>query len=189
MARGVDYLEEDRPIAGQKFFLKSVITGQDGAVYEKIRYVCGTMEDAKRTAAVMIQQNDTFDIAVGEIGKWSPVIPGLDNSEDVEYQDERLNETMKQYIETQKAAKEHFETRKAGVIREGIEAHLEEDEKIPEGLPGPPPPINEHELWEAAKAEAATVHPSERAARGLPEVEDVVLDVPVSRSSGWKAVV
>ena len=35
MARGVDYLEEDRPIAGQKYFLKSVIAGQDGKVYEQ----------------------------------------------------------------------------------------------------------------------------------------------------------
>ena len=188
MAKGIDYLEEDRPIAGQKYFLKSAIKGPDGTIYEKIKFVCGTIEEAKRTAANMIQQDNTFDISVGEIGKWSPVLPSVDNSDDFEYQDQKLNEVMKGYLENQRASKDHFEERKAAVLRDGLLAHLEPEEVIPRG-PGPPPPINERQLRQIALQQADAVHPAERAAQGLPERMDTVIDLPLGRSRDWKAQV
>ena len=188
MARAIDYLREDPPIAGQKYFLKSVIQGPNGKVYEIIRYVCGGLDEAKRVAQTFRQQNDDFDVVLGEVGKWSDVLPTLDNTEDVEYQNQELQAHMKGYLENQRAAKDHFEQRKANVLRDGLIAHLEPDEVIPKGLPAPPPPIDERQLRSKALAEAETMHPAERAAAGLPEREDISLDIPVrGRASGWKA--
>ena len=159
-----------------------MIKGEDGTVIEKIKFVCGTEDEARRVAGRMMQQDDTFDIVLGEVGKWSPVLPSVDNSEDVEYQDERLNKMMKQNVNNQRAAKDHFEQRKAAVMKDGLLAHLEPEEVIPEGQAPPPAPMNERELRQLALAEADAVHPAERSARKLPQREDTTIDLP-GRSS------
>ena len=180
----IDHLQEDTPISGQKYFLKSTIRSPDGTLFEKVRCVCGTLEEARRTASSLMQQDDRFHIAVGEVGKWGPSEATLDNSEDVVYQDERLQQTMKQYLENQRSAKDEFQKRKAAVMRDGLLAHLKPEEVIPEGGPGPPPPMDERELRRIA---LETAHPAERAALGLDDREDVVLEVP-TRSQGWRAL-
>lgn len=180
---GIDHLQEDPPIAGQKFFLKSTIRAPDKTLYEKVRYVCGTLEEAKRVASSFMQQDDRFHIAVGEVGKWGPSEPNLDNTDESVYQDERLQQTMQQYLENQRAAKDEFEKRKANVIRDGLLAHLKPEEVIPRGE-GPPPPMDEKELRKLA---LETAHPAERAAMGLDDREDIAFDVGPSRSSQWKA--
>lgn len=184
--RTVDYLEEDTPIAGQKFFLVSHAKLQDGSWWMKIRGAWDSLEQAERVAKRLMKSNDAFDIVAGEVGKWVPALPTQDNCERVEYSDERLNDLFKGYAEGQRAAKEHFHERKEKVMREGIDKHLLPEEIVPEGS-GPPPPMSERELREAALAEAESMHPAERAAMGLPERESSSVDLPLTRSSAWQA--
>lgn len=172
MGQTIDYLEEDQPIAGQKYFLKSFIKGPDGTVFEKIRYVCGTSEDGERTAQRLIEEDDTFDIFMGEVGKWLPVEGNMDNSGKVEYQNEKLNEVMKQYKQNQEDAKAHFKERTAKIKRDGYMEHLENEERIAPG-PGPSAPLDERRAWEMAPRT---------------DVSTSVIDVPVGRSKEWKAV-
>ena len=186
MPQPIDHLIEDAPIAGQKFFLKSTIRGPDGTLYEKLRCVCGTVEEARRTAASLMQQDDRFNIALGEVGKWSPSEATPDNCDNTVYQDEKLQAMMSQYLENQRAAKDEFHRRKAAVMQDGLLANLKPDEVIPSGQPGPPPPMDERALRELA---VGTVHPAERAAMLLPELEDTTIDLPQARSNAWKACV
>lgn len=178
----IDMLTEDQPIAGQKYFLKSTIRGPDQTLFEKVRCVCGTIEEARRTAASLMQQDDRFNIAVGEVGKWSPSEPDVENSDNTVYQDERLQQMMVQYLDNQRAARDEFSRRKTAVMQDGLLAHLKPEEVIEPGQEGPPPPLDEKGLRELAQQ---SVHPVERRALGI-ETTDTTIDLPPARSSSWK---
>lgn len=182
--RQVDYLPADEKISGQEWFLVSHAKLPNGQWFMKLGGVFDTLERAERVAKQKIKRDDNFNIAAGEVGKWLPAIPETENCDRTEYTDERLNELFKGYRESQIAARDHFEERKQNVMRDGLAAHLEEDEIIPKGGPGPPKPMDERSLRQLADAEC--VHPAERAAIGLPAREDSTIDLPLTRSSAWK---
>lgn len=170
MVQYVDYVQEDPPISGQKYFLVSYAKLNDGSWWQKIRSVWGNMEQAERVARQLSKQDNTFDILVGEVGKWVPALPTADDCERVEYGNERLNELFKGYVEGQQKARDHFEERKALVMKDGLDANLLPEEVIERGA-GPPPPMDERALRELA----------------VKEKQDTELDLPVNRAPAWRA--
>ena len=182
--REIDYLQPDPPIAGQKFFVVTHAKMPNGTWLMKIGGVFDSMERADRFAKQAIRRDDSYNIAAGPVGEWLEAIPAPENSDRTEYSKEELNELFKGYHQAQAEARDHFEERKANVMRDGLAAHLQPDEIIPKG-PGPDAPISERKFRELAQSEA--VHPAERKALGLPELEDSSIELPLTRSAAWKA--
>lgn len=172
MPRYVDYVDEDKPIAGQKHFLASHVRLTDGSWWVKIRSVWGSLEQAERVAKQLIKQDDTFDVSVGDVGKWVPATPSMDQCERVEYSDEHLNELFRDYKEGQRQAKDHFDERKALVMRDGIDAHLAPEEVIPPG-DALPPPLDERAIRALAASEE--------------DKRSSEIDLPLARSNTWRA--
>ena len=101
----------------------------------KVRGVFGTQDEAKAYVNRLRRAGDTLvDIFLLEIGKWAPCPPDPMQLETQEYQETFLSELMQGYAESQEAAKEMFNDRKARVMRDGLDKHLLPEESLP-----PPP--------------------------------------------------
>lgn len=175
MVRYVDFLAPDPEISGQRYFLVSHAQLSDGSWWCKFGGAWDSLEQAERVAQQRIKVDDSFNIAAGPVGQWVPAIPTPENTEKVEYSDERLNDLFKGYAEGQRAAREHFLERKEAVKRDGLDRHLAPDEVVAPG-PGPPAPINERQLREVSVD-----------AGGGQEKEDTTVHLPLTRSPAWQA--
>jgi hypothetical protein len=101
----------------------------------KVRGVFATQDEAKAYVNRLRRAGDTLvDIFLLEIGRWAPCPPDPMQLETQEYQETFLNELMQGYAESQQAAKEMFDDRKARVMRDGLDKHLTPEERLP-----PPP--------------------------------------------------
>jgi len=101
----------------------------------KVRGVFATPDEAKAYVNRLRRSGDTLvDIFLLEIGKWAPCPPDPMQLETQEYQETFLSELMQGYAESQEAAKEMFNDRKARVMRDGLDKHLLPEERLP-----PPP--------------------------------------------------
>jgi hypothetical protein len=101
----------------------------------KVRGVFATPDEAKAYVNRLRRAGDTLvDIFLLEIGKWAPCPPDPMQLETQEYQETFLSELMQGYAESQEAAKEMFNDRKARVMRDGLDKHLLPEERLP-----PPP--------------------------------------------------
>lgn len=99
----------------------------------KIRGVFAT-EDEAGAHAKRIQKYETLsvDVFVCPLYKWLVIPPNTDEIQDQHYQEEFLENLMTNYRDSQEKAKQHFFERKKKVVEEGLDAHLEESEKLPD---------------------------------------------------------
>ena len=107
----IDYLSEDREISNQKYTLVSIVGpnySQACKMYAfKARGTAGSMEDANKLAEKIKAYDDKFDIHVIETGKFVPLTLDPSKAKDVKYQNDQLNEMIKNYHdETEKANNE-----------------------------------------------------------------------------------
>lgn len=104
---------DDPPVTGQKFFLINMASPSSDRQKApqnifKVKYVCESLEEAKREAERFRDSDPDFDTYVGPIGKW---IPFLDNPllvENVEYQEHALQELVTEHRKIQRQTKEDF---------------------------------------------------------------------------------
>ena len=107
----------------------------------KVRGVFATPDEAKAYVNRLRRSGDTLvDIFLLEIGKWAPCPPDPMQLETQEYQETFLSELMQGYAESQEAAKEMFNDRKARVMRDGLDKHLLPEERLPPPPGALPPP-------------------------------------------------
>ena len=107
----------------------------------KVRGVFATPDEAKAYVNRLRRAGDTLvDIFLLEIGKWAPCPPDPMQLETQEYQETFLSELMQGYAESQEAAKEMFNDRKARVMRDGLDKHLLPEERLPPPPGALPPP-------------------------------------------------
>lgn len=139
----MSFLDEDVILPpGQVYALISVVspssTQKADAIALKIRGVFASREAAEIHVKRLKAMDNTFDVFLVECGKWLLLPPPIDKIGDVEYSEEKLNDIIKGYHETQLLAKAHFEERKKAVMLEGLDAHLLPNERIakPEQTPG-----------------------------------------------------
>ena len=78
----------------------------------KIKGVYPTLEMAQEKAKKLMEQDNTFDIYVMQMYHWCVIPPNPDMMENVEYQDEKLNELIKDHKKQQVYAREVFNKRK-----------------------------------------------------------------------------
>ena len=134
-----DHLEPDTvTIPGQNYALINVVSPNSAQKNEtcglKIKGVFATQEEAKAYAKKINALDPTFDVFLVELYKWLPIPPSIEDIEDKQHQDEKLNQIIDEHKAEQIRAKEFFEKRKeelmAGKIEpvDGVEKSYEEAE-------------------------------------------------------------
>lgn len=82
----------------------------------KIRGAFNSRDEAANHAKRLQKEDATFDIYVVDMYKWLLIPPDRDHIEDVHYNDEKLEEIMSKYRESQTAAAKMFEERKRDMM-------------------------------------------------------------------------
>jgi hypothetical protein len=125
----VDYLDEDSvTVPGQNYALVSFVSKQgtrqktdNEKIGIKIRGVFATKDEATAHIKRLMASDNMFDVYLVEMYKWLSAPPNNDDIEDHQYQEEYLQEMVKEYKESQMLAKQHFEERKKIVMEKGLD--------------------------------------------------------------------
>ena len=127
-----DYLQ----IPGQNFALVSFVGPEfcrqkSGQFAMKVRGVFATEEEAKAYVKRLQRSGDNVvDIFLVAMYNWVPCPPDPMAVQSQEYQEQFLQDLMTGYAESQRSAKEIFNDRKEKVMKDGLDAHLTEKERI-----------------------------------------------------------
>ena len=138
-----DYIQ----IPGQNFALVSFIGPEfcrqkSGQFAMKIRGVFATEDEAKAYVKRLQRSGDNVvDIFLVAMYNWVPTPPDPMAVQSQEYQEQFLQDLMTGYAESQRSAKEIFNDRKEKVMKDGLDAHLTDKERIPH--PSAPLPASE----------------------------------------------
>ena len=134
----VDHLDEDTPIANQKWVCMSFLSPESIKNCKirglKIRGVYSTKEEADRRAQYLQKVDPDFHVFVGEVGKWLPWDPDPDTQGDSVWAEKELNSMMHEYKKNLERAKEVEAQRKEQLKREGRNDDLSRKDKIRERL-------------------------------------------------------
>lgn len=101
----------------------------------KVRGVYETLKEANIRAKVLQKRDPSFHVFVGQVGYWLPWDPESDKVENQEYQEQHLNELVKNYKQNLEQKDEYFETVKNEKIRkakEEVEKLKSEMENLPD---------------------------------------------------------
>lgn len=125
----IDYLKEDEPICGQKYVCISFISpeGLRNTTVRgvKIRGSYDTYEEAQTRAKQLQELDPTFNIFIGEVGKWLPWDPSPDDKSKVKdsmYAEEELQTIVKEYEKNREKAKILEQERRDEMRRAAIES-------------------------------------------------------------------
>ena len=105
----------------------------------KVRGSYNTLEEAKERAEELRTEDPNFHVFVGSVGFWIPFNPvNFDNIESV-YQEEMLNEIVKENLQQKKKINKAFEERKLGMVEKAkkqvaLEKQLKENKESTEKL-------------------------------------------------------
>lgn len=130
MSENKDYLSEDtiNP-SNQKYVCLSFLVEEGKSLTGiKVRGSFETYEDACNHAKKLQNIDESFNVFVGEVGKWLPYNPDPDSIKDFEYANKELNEMMKNYSINQEKAKLFHEQRKNEMIHQSINDNIENRE-------------------------------------------------------------
>lgn len=107
-------------VPGQNYALISIVGPECPQKHEKFGvklYGCfATKDDASKHAKLLQKEDGTFDIYVVDLYQWLLIPPDREKIDDVHYQEEKLEEIMSKYRESQRAAAAMFEKRKRDMI-------------------------------------------------------------------------
>lgn len=109
----------------QKFCCVSFLTDKENKLSLcgiKVRGSFSTYEEACSHAKKLQQVDESFNVYVGDVGKWLPFDPDPDSEavKNSEYANEELNQMMKSYIENQEKAKLYHEHRKNEMVKNNL---------------------------------------------------------------------
>lgn len=122
--KSIDYLVEDAPIPSQRYALISIVgphMRQKCDVWGlKIRGVADSLETAKALTKKIMKIDKDYDIYTVDVGKFFPLAVEPYDVSNVEYENEQLNQLVKNYLENKEKANEHWHHRKQEMIKEAI---------------------------------------------------------------------
>jgi len=143
----VDFLDEDIALpSGQKYALISVVSkstsqkSDNDRVGLKIRGVFETKEEANSFVKRIMKFDASFDVFMCPLGKWLLLPPNSDDIDDQQYQEQYLNDMVKEYKQSQLEAKAHFQERKRKIMEQGLDSQLPPEERLPEPTESLPTP-------------------------------------------------
>lgn len=134
----VDYLDEDIIHCGDlRYALISVVSKNgaqqleaDGKIGLKIRGAFATKDEANAHIKRLQKTDNLFDVYLVDMYSWLLLPPDNDKISDVQYQEQYLNDMVREYRESQLLAKQHFEERKRLIMEQGLDKNLLPEEKI-----------------------------------------------------------
>lgn len=107
-------------VPAQNYALISLVGPECPQKHEKFGlriYGCfPTKDEAAKQAKLLQKEDGTFDIYVVDMYQWLLIPPDRDKIDDVHYQEEKLEEIMSKYRDSQRAAAAMFEKRKKDMI-------------------------------------------------------------------------
>jgi DNA repair exonuclease SbcCD ATPase subunit len=122
--KSIDYLTEDQPIPSQKYALISIVgphMRQKCDVWGlKIRGVADSLESAKTLSKRIMRMDKDYDIYTVDVGKFFPLNVEPYDVGNVEYENQQLNDLIKNYLENREKANEHWHNRKQEMMKEAI---------------------------------------------------------------------
>lgn len=122
--KAIDYLTEDPPLPNQKYALISIVgphMRQKCDVWGlKIRGVADSLETAKTLTKRIMKLDKDYDIYTVDIGKFFPLAVEPYDVANVEYENQQLNDLIKNYLENKEKANEHWHHRKQEMMKEAI---------------------------------------------------------------------
>jgi chromosome segregation ATPase len=122
--KSIDYLTEDQPIPSQKYALISIVgphMRQKCDVWGlKIRGVADSLESAKALSKRIMRMDKDYDIYTVDVGKFFPLNVEPYDVSNVEYENQQLNDLIKNYLENREKANEHWHNRKQEMMKEAI---------------------------------------------------------------------
>lgn len=113
-----DYLDEDPPMASQKYAILSYVL-TDTKPMIKFRGSFASVDDCKAKIKRLQSIDTYFHMFVIEVGKWGALLSEEDLKKqdvDVEYSNQELNSMMKQYKEQKDKAQDAYESRRREMI-------------------------------------------------------------------------
>ncbi len=128
-----DYVQ----VPGQNFALVSFVGPEfcrqkSGQFAMKVRGCFATEDEAKAYVKRLQRSGDNVvDIFLVSMYNWVPCPPDPMSVQSQEYQEQFLQDLMTGYAESQRSAKEIFSDRKEKVMKDGLDAHLTAEEKLP----------------------------------------------------------
>ena len=131
--KAIDYLTEDLPIPSQKYALISIVgphMRQKCDVWGlKIRGVADSLEQAKSLTKRIMKLDKDYDIYTVDVGKFFPLAVEPYDVSNVEYENQQLNDLIKNYLENKEKANEHWHHRKQEMMKEAIREGKAEGQK------------------------------------------------------------
>ena len=116
----IDYLTEDSPIPGQLWACISFLSPEGlrncSVRGIKIRGVYGTRQEADAQALALQKADSDYHVFVGEVGKWLPWDPDVNDVEDQVYQEKQLNQLAGEYKKNLANIKKVEQQRKADML-------------------------------------------------------------------------
>jgi hypothetical protein len=133
MSSVIDYLFEDPEIPSQRYSLISIVgphMPQKCDVWGlKIRGCAETMDEAKAKISRLMKIDNAYDIYIVETGKFFPLGVEPTSIGNVEYQNETLNNLIKEYLANKARADDDFHSRKAQLTEAAIKEGLNPDRR------------------------------------------------------------
>jgi hypothetical protein len=124
MKTEIDYLIEDQPVSGQRFALVSIVgpnMNQKCDVWGlKVRGTCDSVDKAKQMTKKLLRADPDYDIYTVEVGKFFPLQVEPNEIQEVEYQNEQLNQLVKNYVENKESANEHWNERREKLVKQAV---------------------------------------------------------------------
>lgn len=128
----IDYLSEDLEISGQKYALVSIVgphLPQKCDVWGlKVRGVVDSVAQAKEMTKRIMKFDNMYDIYTVSVGKFFPLNVEPYDVKDVEHDDEKLNELMKNYLKNREEANAHYHKRKQDMMEKAIREGTKESQ-------------------------------------------------------------
>lgn len=131
--KAIDYLTEDPPLPSQKYALISIVgphMRQKCDVWGlKIRGVADSLETAKTLTKRIMKLDKDYDIYTVDVGKFFPLAVEPYDVANVEYENQQLNDLIKNYLENKEKANEHWHQRKQEMMKAAINEGKTEGQK------------------------------------------------------------
>jgi hypothetical protein len=112
-------------VPGQNYALISIVGPESPQKHDnfglKIYGTFATKDDAAKHAKDLQKIDGTFDIYVVDMYQWLLIPPDRNKIDDVHYQEEKLEEIMSKYKESQRSAAAMFEKRKQELTAKPLE--------------------------------------------------------------------
>lgn len=101
----------------------------------KIRGVYETVKEANIRAKILQKRDPSFNVFVGQVGYWLPWDPESDKIENQEYQEQHLNELVKNYKQNLEQRDEYYEQVKQDKIKKAKEELARQKQELEKEKP------------------------------------------------------